>query len=168
MQTIGSVIKQIIKRRIKMETETFECSHKMSFPSKDGGGKCTIYVTKDNGIDMTIYGEALGFERWQKGARLKITAQPVKTSQRSGKQYQTATSVELLEGEVAVPTGNSGTAPAKDPQAQWKEKYRLTMSNLISSYISGGKMPTDTEFQQIDKFVKQILDARYEGEDAPF
>jgi hypothetical protein len=42
------------------------------------------------------------------------------------------------------------------------------MSNLISSYIAGGKMPTETEFEQIDKFVKQILDARYEGEDAPF
>jgi hypothetical protein len=166
MQSIGSIIKQI-NRRIKMETETFECSHKMSFPSKDGGGKYSIYVTKDNGIDMTVYGEALGAERWQKGARLKITAQPVKTS-KNGKQYQTASSVELLEGEVAVPTGNSGTAPAKDPQAQWKEKYRLTMSNLISSYIAGGKMPTDAEFQQIDKFVKKILDARYEGEEAPF
>ena len=168
MQPIGNVIKQIIKRKIKMETETFECSHKMSFPSKDGGGKCTIYVTKDDGIDMTIYGEALGFERWQKGARLKITAQPVRTSQRSGKQYQTATSVELLEGEVAVPTGNASATPAKDPHAQWKEKYRLTMSNLISSYMSGSKMPTDDEFNQIDKFVKKILDARYEGEDAPF
>ena len=167
MQTIGSVIKQIIKRRIKMETETFECSHKMSFPSKDGGGKYSIYVTKDDGIDMTVYGEALGAERWQKGARLKITAQPVKTS-KNGKQYQTASSVELLEGEVAVPTGNASAAPAKDPHAQWKEKYRLTMSNLISSYMSGSKMPTDAEFNQIDKFVKKILDARYEGEDAPF
>ena len=167
MQTIGSVIKQIIKRRITMETETFECSHKMSFPSKDGGGKYTIYVTKDDGTDMTIYGEALGFERWQKGARLKITAEPKRQS-KNGKWYQTATSVELLEGEVAVPTSNASAAPAKDPQAQWKEKYRLTMSNLISSYISGGKMPNDTEFQQIDKFVKKILDARYEGEDAPF
>ena len=75
---------------------------------------------------------------------------------------------KLLEGEVAVPTGNASAAPAKDPQAQWKEKYRLTMSNLISSYMSGSKMPTDDEFNQIDKFVKKILDARYEGEDAPF
>ena len=150
-----------------METETFECSHKMAFASKDGGGKYSIYITKDDGTDMTIYGEALGAERWQKGARLKITAEPKRQS-KNGKWYQTATSVELLEGEVAVPTGNASAAPAKDPQAQWKEKYRLTMSNLISSYISGGKMPTDNEFQQIDKFVKKILDARYEGEDAPF
>ena len=158
MQSIGSVIKHIIKRRIKMETETFECSHKMSFPSKDGGGKYSIYVTKDDGKDMTVYGEALGAERWQKGARLKITAQPVKTS-KSGKQYQTATSVELLEGEVAVPTGTVTNTP-KDPDAQKKEKYRMTMSNLISSYMSGGKMPNNDEFNQIDKFVKKILDVQ--------
>ena len=150
-----------------MDLETFECTHKRSFASSEGNGKYSIYITKDDGTDMTIYGEALGAERWQKGARLKITAQPARTS-KNGKQYQTASSVELLEGEVAVPTGNASVAPAKDPHAQWKEKYRLTMSNLISSYIAGGKMPTDDEFQQIDKFVKKILDARYEGEEAPF
>jgi len=147
--------------------ETFTCSHKVAYPSRDGGGKYSIYITKYDGTDMTIYGEALGAERWAKGAKLRIKAEPARQS-KNGKWYQTATSVELLEGEVAVPTGNSGAAPAKDPQAQWKEKYRLTMSNLISSYIAGGKMPTDAEFQQIDKFVKKILDARYEGEDAPF
>ena len=164
MQTIGSVIKQIIKRRIKMETQTFECSHKMSFPSKDGGGKYSIYVTKDNGIDMTVYGEALGAERWQKGARLKITSQPPRTS-KNGKQYQTATSVELLEGEVAVPTGNASVAPTKDPQAQWKEKYRLKMSNLLASAIQSGK---EVNFEQIDGYVRKILDAKYDGDEAPF
>ena len=174
MQAIGSVIKQIIKRRIKMETETFECSHKMSFPSKDGGGKCTIYVTKDNGIDMTIYGEALGFERWQKGARLKITAQPVRTSQKSGKQYQTASSVELLDGEVAVPSGDmvsaQGVKTVRDLSAQWKEKYRLTMSNLLAASLQSGK---EVSFEQIDGYVRKILQAKMDSvedlpADAPF
>jgi hypothetical protein len=159
MQQIGNIIKQI-NRKITMETETetFECSYKMSYPPKGGQSQYTIYVTKDNGIDMTIYGEVLGAERWDKGARLKVTAQPVKTS-KSGKQYQTATSVELLEGEVAVPTGTVTNTP-KDPDAQKKEKYRMTMSNLISSYMSGGKMPNNDEFNQIDRFVKKILDVQ--------
>ena len=173
MQTIGSVIKQIIKRKIKMETETFECSHKMSFPSKDGGGKYSIYVTKDNGIDMTIYGEALGAERWQKGARLKITAQPVKTS-KNGKKYQTASSVELLEGEVAVPSGNmvsaQGVKTVRDLSAQWKEKYRLTMSNLLAASLQSGK---DVNFNEIDGYVRKILQAKMDSvedlpTDAPF
>ena len=156
-----------------METQTFECSHKMSFPSKDGGGKYSIYITKDDGTDMTIYGEALGAERWQKGARLKITAQPVRTS-KNGKQYQTASSVELLEGEVAVPSGNmvssQGVKTVKDLSAQWKEKYRLTMSNLCAAALQSGK---EVNFETIDSIVRKILNAKMDSvedlpADAPF
>ena len=140
-----------------METETFECSHKRSFASRDGGGKYSIYVTKDDGTEMTVYGEAIGAEGWQKGARLKITAQPARQS-KNGKWYQTATSVELLGGEVAVPTGANPTATvSKDPDAQWKEKYRLTMSNLLAAQLSGGK---EVDFDAIDKYVRKILDAK--------
>ena len=105
-----------------MENETFECSFKRAFEKDDGG--VTVYVTKDDGTDMTIYGEALGASRWQKGARLKIAAQPVRTS-KSGKQYQTASMIELLSGEVAVPNGATPTAVSKDPAAQWKENIDL-------------------------------------------
>ena len=140
-----------------METETFECSHKRSFASRDGGGKYSIYVTKDDGTEMTVYGEAIGAEGWQKGARLKITAQPARQS-KNGKWYQTATSVELLGGEVAVPTNANPTATvSKDPDAQWKEKYRLTMSNLLAAQLSGGK---EVDFDAIDKYVRKILDAK--------
>ena len=147
-----------------METETFECSHKRSFASRDGGGKYSIYVTKDDGTDMTVYGEAIGAEGWQKGARLKVTAQPARQS-KNGKWYQTATSVELLGGEVAVPNGTNVTPTAtvsKDPDAQWKEKYRLTMSNLLAAQLSGGK---EGDFNAIDKHVRKILDATKDVED---
>ena len=36
-----------------------------------------LYTFKDDGTDMTIYGEAIGTSRWQKGARLKIEALPM-------------------------------------------------------------------------------------------
>ena len=65
MQRLGKIIKQINRRQI-METETFECSFKRAFEKDDGG--VTVYVTKDDGTDMTIYGEAMGASRWQKGA----------------------------------------------------------------------------------------------------
>ena len=151
-----------------METETFECSHKRSFASRDGGGKYSIYVTKDDGTEMTVYGEAIGAEGWQKGARLKITAQPQRQS-KNGKWYQTATSVELLGGEVAIPNSMHGVSPtatvSKDPDAQWKEKYRLTMSNLLSAAIQSGN---DVDFDQIDGYVRKILNAQYDGDEAPF
>ena len=154
-----------------METQTFECKFKRAF-EKDNGG-VTVYVTKDDGTDMTIYGEALGTSRWQQGARLKIAAQPVRTS-KNGKQYQTATSIELLDGEVAVPSGNmvspQGVKTVRDLSAQWKEKYRLTMSNLLAASLQSGK---DVNFEQIDGYVRKILQAKMDSvedlpADAPF
>ena len=170
MQRFGQIIKQINKRN-KMETQTFECSFKRAF-EKDNGG-VTVYVTKDDGTDMTIYGEALGTSRWQSGARLKIAAQPVRTS-KNGKQYQTATSIELLDGEVAIPENNmissQGVKPVRDLSAQWKEKYRLTMSNLLAASLQSGK---DVNFEQIDGYVRKILQAKMDSvedlpADAPF
>ena len=154
-----------------METQTFECSFKRAF-EKDNGG-VTVYITKDDGTDMTIYGEALGTSRWQSGARLKIAAQPVRTS-KNGKQYQTATSIELLDGEVAVPSNNmvspQGVKTVRDLSAQWKEKYRLTMSNLCAAAIQSGK---EVNFETIDSIVRKILNAKMDSvedlpEDAPF
>ena len=144
-----------------MENETFECSFRKAFEKDDGG--VTVYVTKDDGTDMTIYGEAIGTQRWQKGARLKIAAQPVRTS-KSGKQYQTASMIELLSGEVAVPNGATSSATGKDTAAQWKEKYRLTMSNLLSAAIQSGNV----NFDEIDGYVRKILNAQYDGDEAPF
>ena len=149
-----------------METQTFECSFKRAF-EKDNGG-VTVYVTKDDGTDMTIYGEALGTSRWQQGARLKVAAQPVRTS-KNGKQYQTATSIELLDGEVAVPNNSmvsaKGVQAVRDISGQWKEKYRLTMSNLLAASLQSGK---DVNFDEIDGYVRKILQAKMDSvEDLP-
>ena len=179
MQRFGSIVKQLNRRSKIMNVETFECSHKKAFASKEGNGKYSIYVTKDDGTDMTIYGEAVGAEGWSKGSRLKITAAPPRQS-KNGKWYQTAQSVELLDGEVAtsvpipsVSTSNFVAPTTSAPQianahnkaSQWKEKYRLTMSNLLSAAIQSGK---EVNFDQIDKYVRMILDAKYDGDEAPF
>ena len=151
-----------------METETFECSHKMSFPSKDGGGKYSIYVTKDGGIDMTVYGEALGAERWAKGAKLQISAEPARQS-KNGKWYQTAKSVELLDKDAVTSDNYSAVQPVvKDPASQWKEKYRLTMSNLLASWLSSGKELTPEVHKNIDLIVRDVLNAKYDGDTPPF
>ena len=146
-----------------MELETFECSHKTAYPSRDGGGKYTIYVTKEDGTDMTIYGEAIGAEGWTKGAKLRIQAEPMRQS-KSGKYYQTAKSVELVDGAaVVIPTIKP--IAVKDVGSQWKEKYRLTMSNLLAASIQSGK---EVDFSKVDEYVRKILDAKYDGDEAPF
>ena len=161
MQRIGSIVKQLNTRR-NMDLETFECSHKKSFASRDGGGKYSIYVTKDDGSDMTVYGEAVGAEGWQKGARLKIIAMPARQS-KNGKWYQTAKSVELLGGEVAasVPVPNAVQVLPKK-SGQWEEKYRLTMSNLLAASLQSGK---EVDFTQVDGFVRKILSAKENADD---
>jgi len=166
MQRIGSIVKQL-NRSNKMELETFECSHKIAYPSRDGGGKYSIYVTKEDGTDMTIYGEAIGAEGWAKGSKLRITAEPMRQS-KTGKFYQTAKSVELVDGAaVVIPTVKPAS---KDVGSQWKEKYRLTMSNLLAAAInkSSGSVVLNDEFDAIDKIVRKILDAKYDGDEAPF
>ena len=149
-----------------MELETFECSHKIAYPSRDGGGKYSIYVTKEDGTDMTIYGEAIGAEGWAKGSKLRITAEPMRQS-KTGKFYQTAKSVELVDGAAVVIPTVKPTA-VKDVGSQWREKYRLTMSNLIASWLSAGKEITPEVFENIDRYVRKILDAKYDGDEAPF
>ena len=155
-----------------MELETFECSHKIAYPSRDSDGKYTIYVTKEDGTDMTVYGEAIGAEGWEKGAKLKITAEPMRES-KNGKYYQTAKSVELLDKDAVVstdiikPATNSAvTGPAiRNAAEQWKEKYRLTMSNLLAASIQSGK---EVDFNKVDDYVRKILSAEYDGDKAPF
>ena len=167
MHKIGSIIKQI-NRRNKMELETFECSYKIAYPSRDGGGKYSIYVTKDDGTDMTIYGEAIGAEGWAKGAKLRIKAEPARES-KNGKWYQTAKSVELLDKNAVKSNTYSAIQPVtKDPASQWKEKYRLTMSNLLASWLSSGKELTPEVHKNIDLIVRDILDAKYDGDNPPF
>ena len=162
MQKFGNIIKKI-NRRTNMEHETFECSFKKAFEKDDG--QVTVYVSKDDGSDMTIYGEALGSSRWPKGARLKIDAQPVRTS-KTGKQYQTASRIECLSevsdnsGSAPSMVSSSGVQTIRNVTDQFSEKYRLTMSNLIGSYMSGGKIPTESEFQQIDNLVRKVLEAK--------
>ena len=56
----------------------------------------------------------------------------------------------------------------KEPASQWKEKYRLTMSNLLASWLSSGKELTPEVHKNIDLIVRDILDAKYDGEVAPF
>ena len=151
-----------------MDVEQFECSHKMSFASKEGNGKYSIYVPKDDGTDMTIYGEAIGAEGWGKGARLKIMAQPARQS-KNGKWYQTAKSVELLGGEVntsvPVPTASATKPMTQDKDAQWKEKYRLTMSNLMASALANSTGAAGIDFDAIDKIVRKILSAKLDEMD---
>jgi hypothetical protein len=71
---------------------------------------------------------------------------------------------------------NGHTAPAAKtfsaqmPNTNWSEKYRLTMSNLLSSILpSRSVQEYDDVYKACDKVVRDILSTQEDGsEKAPF
>ena len=53
----------------------------------------------------------------------------------------------------------------QDKDAQWKEKYRLTMSNLMASALSNSSGAAGIDFDAIDKIVRKILSAKFDPMD---
>ena len=71
----------------------------------------------------------------------------------------------MQQATVNTPVRTNGATSVRNTQDVWKEKYRLTMSNLLSAAIGSSK---EVDFGQIDKYVRMILEAEYEGDKAPF
>ena len=73
---------------------------------------------------------------------------------------------------------SNGAKSVSNTMDVWKEKYRLTMSNLLAAAIQSGNLTNVTAsssesldkvtYDDIDKFVRKILDAKYDGDEAPF
>ena len=105
----------------------------------------------------------------QKGQQVTVTGYPIK---KPGSNNQTCVKIETEEGATPMPQAqvnatarSNGATSVRNTQDVWKEKYRLTMSNLLSAAIGSGK---EVNFDQIDKYVRMILEAEYDGEKAPF
>jgi hypothetical protein len=58
-----------------------------------------------------------------------------------------------------------GVQQVKDVSAQWKEKYRLTMSNLMSAWLSSGKEVTPEIHKNLDLIVRDILNSKMDSVD---
>ncbi len=123
---------------------------------------CTVFVVEDsmegpNGIEASwrFVSHALRF-----GAGVAVHLSKLRP--------QGAENGKGIVASGPVPLRSNGKAPSGN---DWKEKYRLTMSNLISSWLASGKQLNDDEYNQIDKYVRKILDAQYVTdtmEEAPF
>ena len=175
MQKLGQVIKNINNRRRKTmaNTEVYEATVKgvKDIHTEDAPVKYWLSVDLDDGSDRRLYVEQ-NCKHIQKGQRVKVTGYPIK---KAGSNNQTCVSIDSLDGSEApivtdapVPLRSNGKTPSNN---DWKEKYRLTMSNLISSWLASGKQLNDDEYNQIDKYVRKILDAQYVTdtmEEAPF
>lgn len=113
-----------------------------------------------------------------KGDRVKVTGYKIK---KAGSNNQSCIKIEPMDwGDAkeskpqSVTTSASTPAvkvsSAQNPTDQWKEKYRLTMSNLLSSVLPHkGVNEYDTVFTEVDKLARKILSAELGiSEEIPF
>ena len=169
MQQIGKLINHINrKRKIMTQTETYQATVKgvKDIHDDENPVKYWLSVEMENGMDRRLYVDQ-NCRHIQKGQKVTVTGYPI---MKPGSNNQTCTKIEV-DGEAPPPAvanataRSNGAASVRTSQDAWKEKYRLTMSNLLSASIQSGK---EVNFDQIDKYVRMILDAKYDGDEAPF
>lgn len=108
-----------------------------------------------------------------KGDRVKVTGYVIR---KPGSINQSCTKIEPIDGADQVvesnpqPTVQSQQVSNGQTNDQWKEKYRLTMSNLLASALSKNSASVvHDEFGAIDMMVRKVLNASKDGdEEAPF
>ena len=173
MQRFGAIIKHINnknRRKTMAQTETYKATVKgvKDIHDDENPVKYWLSVEMENGMDRRLYVDQ-NCRHIQKGQQVTVTGYPIK---KPGSNNQTCVKIETEEGETPMPQAqvnatarSNGAVAVRNTQDVWKEKYRLTMSNLLSAAIGSGK---EVNFDQIDKYVRMILDAEYDGEKAPF
>lgn len=115
-----------------------------------------------------------------KGDRVKVTGYKIK---KPGSNNQSCIKIEPADWKDSMDDNITSPTPAPAPTAkpvstdqktnshvdQWKEKYRLTMSNLLSSVLPH-KEVTEYEsiYNEVDKIAKRILSTQTDREEIPF
>jgi len=173
MKGFGATIKHINnknRRKPRAQTETYKATVKgvKDIHDDENPVKYWLSVEMENGMDRRLYVDQ-NCRHIQKGQQVTVTGYPIK---KPGSNNQTCVKIETEEGATPMPQAqvnatarSNGAVSVRNTQDVWKEKYRLTMSNLLSAAIGSGK---EVNFDQIDKYVRMILEAEYDGEKAPF
>ena len=149
-------------------TETYTATVKgvKDIHTEEDPVKYWLSVELENGTDRKLYVDQ-NCRHIQKGQKVTVTGYPIK---KPGSNNQTCTKIET-DGEappqaiVNATARSNGVKSVANTMDVWKEKYRLTMSNLIAASLSSGK---EVDFDAVDKMVRKILDAQYDGDEAPF
>jgi hypothetical protein len=177
MENIKQIMKRINKRRTNMELETYDCTIKglKDIHDAENPVKYWLAVDLDDGTERRLFVEQ-SCRQMNKGDRIKVHGYKIR---KAGSINQTCTKIDHLTGDKHVESiNNSPTPKVSNGQTvnnisasvdQWKEKYRLTMSNLLSSVLPSKQIEEyDTVFVEIDKLSRKILKAQYDGDEAPF
>lgn len=141
----------------------------------DNPVKYWLSVKLDDQTDRKLF-VPQNCRQMNKGDRVKVTGYKIK---KAGSNNQSCIKIEPLdwsEAKESKPQSVTNSAPAtkvsnvQNSSDQWKEKYRLTMSNLLSSVLPHKEVSEyDTVFAEVDKLSRKILSAELGvSEEIPF
>lgn len=140
---------------------------------QDNPVKYWLSVKLDDQTDRKLF-VPQNCRQMNKGDRVKVTGYKIK---KPGSNNQSCIKIEPMDWKDATegspaPAPMAKSKPVSNGQSsadQWKEKYRLTMSNLLSSVLPHKEVSEyDTVFTEVDKLAKKILSAEFVSEDIPF
>jgi len=181
MENIKNILKRINKRSNMSENvESYQATIQglKDIHDADNPVKYWLSVKLDNNTDRKLF-VPQNCRQMNKGDRVKVTGYKIK---KPGSINQSCIKIEPIDnandmGE-SVPTdvqpayAENKTVSSVLPKHvdQWKEKYRLTMSNLLSAALqkASASVVQNDEFDAIDQMVRKVLKASYDGEEAPF
>jgi len=167
MQKLGHIIKHINRKRNVMpdQTEVYNATVKgvKDIHDSENPVKYWLSVELEDRSERRLYVEQ-NCRHIQKGQAVKVTGYPIK---KPGSNNQTCVSIAIEGEEIMPPMTQSSPTKSYPNTSGWEEKYRLTMSNLLSAAIQSGG---EVSYDQIDKYVRMILMAKDEPaeEKAPF
>ena len=139
---------------------------------QDNPVKYWLSVKLDDQTDRKLF-VPQNCRQMNKGDRVKVTGYKIK---KPGSNNQSCIKIEPMDWKDATegspaPAPMVKSKPVSNGQSsadQWKEKYRLTMSNLLSAAIQSGRQVDMALYDEIDSIVVKVLNKEYDSEQAPF
>jgi hypothetical protein len=179
MNRLGHYIKKINiqerknrRRNNTMSLEIYNATVKgvKDIHTDDEPNKYWLSVDLDDGSERKLYVDQ-NCRHIAKGSRVTVHGYPIK---KEGSNNQTCVKIETADGSAApAPSkkemnGMKAAITVGNSKDQWKEKYRLTMSNLLSAAIQSGRQVDMALYDEIDSIVVKVLNKEYDSEQAPF
>lgn len=173
MQKIGGIIKNINKqgKQNMQNTETYDATVKgvKDIHDAENPVKYWLAVEMENGIERKLFVDQ-SCRHISKNDKVKVTGYIIK---KPGSNNQTCVKIEQLnattqQGDNMQTNGYTASATksfvAPIANTNWSEKYRLTMSNLLSSILPARSVQEYSDvYKACDKVVRDILSTQEDG-----
>jgi hypothetical protein len=167
MENLKTIVNKINRRSKNMSTETYEATIQglKDIHDDENPVKYWLSVILDDKAERKLFVEQ-NCRQMNKGDRVKVTGYIIK---KPGSNNQTCIKIEPVnwgDAQTSAPTPQVtasnkpvSTGHAVNPSVdQWNEKYRLTMSNLLSSILPAkGIEEYDSVYVAVDKIARKIL-----------